>query len=170
MRGYAWVPSCEEPYKLRGSMKAWYESVGPRDGKDWLCISYDAMMPIYSMWLSPSPISIYNWMSPTMSLSLSLCSLYLHLPPAGFPLPNQMVVVVVVVAVVGRSGSSCHNGLQVHLEDLSMGVSRCSSEYAWVPSAARLTVSIYIERLRLILHVILWCSKSCDCIKDEFDK
>jgi len=34
------------------------------------------------------------------------------------------------------------------LKVLSMDVSRCSSDYAWVPSAARLTVYIYTERLK----------------------
>jgi len=37
----------EEPYKLRGSMKARQECVGPRAGKDRLCISYNEMMSIY---------------------------------------------------------------------------------------------------------------------------
>jgi len=42
-----------------------------------------------------------------------------------------------------------HNGLQVvHLYVLSMGMSRCSSNYARAPTAARLAVWIYIEKLR----------------------
>jgi len=40
-----------------------------------------------------------------------------------------------------------HNGLQVvHLKVLAIGVSRCSYEYARLPSAARLTICIYIKR------------------------
>jgi len=42
-----------------------------------------------------------------------------------------------------------HNGLQVvHLQGLSMGVSRCSSDHAWLPSVARLTIRIYLEILK----------------------
>jgi len=42
-----------------------------------------------------------------------------------------------------------HNGLQVvHLWVFCMGVSRCSSDDARVPSVARLNVCIYIERLK----------------------
>jgi hypothetical protein len=33
-----------------------------------------------------------------------------------------------------------------------------------------MAVCIYIERLRQIIHVILWCSKSCDNNKDEYDR
>jgi len=37
------VPSREEPHKLCGSMKALQECMGPRAGKDRLCISYNEM-------------------------------------------------------------------------------------------------------------------------------
>jgi len=42
-----------------------------------------------------------------------------------------------------------HNGLQVvHLNDLSMGVFWCMSDSARVPSAARLTIRVYILRYK----------------------
>jgi hypothetical protein len=31
-----------------------------------------------------------------------------------------------------------------------------------------LTLCIYIERLRYIIHAILWCSKHCDCNKAKY--
>jgi len=58
------------------------------------------------------------------------------------------------------------NGASLNV--LPMGVAWCSSDYARVPSAARLTVCMY--RDTEILHAILWCSKSCDSNKDEYDK
>jgi len=60
-------------------------------------------------------------------------------------------------------------GLQVNLQVLSLSVSRCSCDYALVPSAARLAVYIYIERIRYIIHGILWWRKCCDGNKDESD-
>ena len=47
--------------------------------------------------------------------------------------------------------------------------SGAESNHTRVQSATRLTICIYIERLRLIIHAILWCSKSYDCNKDEYD-
>jgi len=42
-----------------------------------------------------------------------------------------------------------HNGLHmVHLQVLSMGLSRFSFNYAWLPSVVRLTICIYIEILK----------------------
>ena len=46
------------------------------------------------------------------------------------------------------SPRSHHHGLQVHLQVLSISVSQCYCDYVPVPSAARLAVCIYIERLR----------------------
>jgi len=93
LRGCDRLPGCEEPHKLRGSMKARQECVGPRVVKDthvYLVVWWDDVylprdLPnIYSPSLSPSPLS-----------------LYLRTPPAGFPLPNW-------VAVVLRNGFSHH--------------------------------------------------------------
>jgi len=47
VRGYAGVPSREEPHKLLGSMKAWQDWMGPRAGKHRLCMSYNEMMSTY---------------------------------------------------------------------------------------------------------------------------
>jgi len=38
VRRYEVVPSCEEPQKLRGSMKSRQECRGPSAGKDRLCV------------------------------------------------------------------------------------------------------------------------------------
>jgi len=93
VREYEGVLSCEEPHKLCGSMKAGQKCVGQRAGKDRLCISYNEMISIYSLLLSPFLVSLYLCKAPTMSLSPSLFSLYLCTPPAGFPLPNWMALV-----------------------------------------------------------------------------
>jgi len=85
------------------------------------------------------------------------------LPPADFLLPNWMAAVV-------RNGLSCHDRLQVHLEVLSIGVSRCSSDYTRVPSTVRLTICIQIEKREYTIHAILWCSKACDCNIDKYDR
>jgi hypothetical protein len=66
-----------------------------------------------------------------------------------------VVVVVVVMVVMMRTGFSHHDGYEVHLYVLSIGMSSCSTDYAHVLSAARLTLCIYIERLRYIIHAIL---------------
>jgi len=46
VREYEGIPGCEEPHKLRGSMKARQECMPPRAGKDRLCISFNEMMSI----------------------------------------------------------------------------------------------------------------------------
>jgi hypothetical protein len=52
------------------------------------------------------------------------------------------------------------NGLQVVcLKVLSLGISRCSSDYSGQPSAARLTLPIYIETS--VVDAILWHTESC---------
>jgi len=65
---------------------------------------------------------------------IAVCSYF----PASFPLANWRAV---------RDVFFGHNGIQVHLKGLSIGVSRCSSNYTRVPSAARLTLCICIDRL-----------------------
>jgi hypothetical protein len=47
VRGCGWIPSHDEPHKLRGSMKARQGCMRPRAGKDRVCISYNEMS-IYS--------------------------------------------------------------------------------------------------------------------------
>jgi len=47
VRGYEGIPGHDELHKLRGSMNAWQECMGPRAGKDRVCISYNEMMSIY---------------------------------------------------------------------------------------------------------------------------
>jgi len=47
VRTYERVPGCAEPDKLLGYMKVRPECVGPRAGKDKLCILYNEMMSIY---------------------------------------------------------------------------------------------------------------------------
>jgi len=49
------------------------------------------------------------------------------------------------------------------------GVTRCSSDWIWVLSAARLNECMYIDRPWWILHAILQCTKSCDWNKDKYD-
>jgi len=98
-----------------------------------------------------------------MLLSPSLLCLYLCLPPTGCPLPIWMAVVV-------RTRFCRQNGLQMHLYVLPIGVSRCFSISAWVPSAARSTTCIYRVKLQLILPAILWCTYSCDCNTGKYDK
>jgi len=39
--------ACEEPHKLRGSMKAQQECIRQRPGNDSVCILYNEMMSIY---------------------------------------------------------------------------------------------------------------------------
>jgi len=71
------LPGREEPHKLRGSMKARQECMGPRAGKDGVCISYHEMMSIY-----PGVSQIYT---PRCSIRLRYpVSLYAprRLPPA----------------------------------------------------------------------------------------
>ena len=60
--------------------------------------------------------------------------------------------------------------LQVHHCVLRMDVFTCSAHCGRVLCAVRFTVRNYIERLRKTIHAILWCSKSCDSNKDEYDR
>jgi len=85
------------------------------------------------------------------------------MPPSGFPLSNWMVVVV-------RNRFPRLKVLQVHPCILSISVSSCSSDCTRVSSAGRLTIWIFIESLRRIIHAILWYSKSCDYNQDEYDR
>jgi len=108
----------------------------------------------------------WNWTDPFFRAKPGPLAGYQNLLltlPAGVPLPHWMVVMV-------RNGYSCHNDLCMHLWVLSIGVTWWSSDNAPVPSAARLTICIFIERLRSIIHTISWCSKACDCNKDEYDR
>ena len=95
---FAWIHEgservCEEPHRLHGSMKGRQECVGPRAGKDRMCISYNAMMSIYSPLLSPTPVSLYLGMPPHPSAhgaqsvsifpSISVC------PPPASPCQTE---------------------------------------------------------------------------------
>jgi hypothetical protein len=78
------------------------------------------------------------------------------------------------------SPNSLDRGLHVRLSFHTITASKFiskSSQFA-SPGARAITLQyrqqpdwpyIYIERLRLIIHAILWCSESCDCNKDESD-
>jgi hypothetical protein len=68
------------------------------------------------------------------------------------------------------SPSTPVHGVLVHLQLLTISVSTGSCDYAPVPSPARLAVCIYSERLREIIHAILWYSKSCDYNNGKSDK
>jgi len=48
VRGNKGIPRHNESHKLLGSMKARQECMRPRAGKDGVCISYNAMMSMYS--------------------------------------------------------------------------------------------------------------------------
>jgi len=65
--------------------------------------------------------------------------------------------------------NSLNHSFQVYRSAHTLGVPRCSSGFFWVPTAARLTVCKFIERLKLLLYAILWCSKSWDWKNDECD-
>ena len=123
VKWYDEIPGHDDSHKLRRSMNPWQEC--GRNHRNWV-----------DLWklgkISPSPLSPHLRMPPLF--------LYLCMPPTGFPLSYWMAVVV-------RNRFSRHQGLQVHPYVLSIGISRCSSNSAWVPSAGRLTVCIYIESL-----------------------
>jgi len=55
VRGYAEIPGHDEPHKLCGSTKTRQECMGPRAGKDTVCVSYIEMMSIY-----PASFQIYT--------------------------------------------------------------------------------------------------------------
>jgi len=65
MRVYEGVPSCEEPHKLRGSMKGRQNCMGARAWKTRLRISHNEMMSIYIPLLSPFPFTLYLHTLPT---------------------------------------------------------------------------------------------------------
>ena len=73
------------------------------------------------------------------------------------------------MAVVVRKIFSPYKNHQVHHYVLSIGVSRCTSDYARVPSVGILTVCIHIESLKYIIHAVVWCSEACDCNNDEYN-
>jgi hypothetical protein len=76
VRGYDKQPGREEPHKLRGYMKTRQECVGPRAGKDRVCISlYGKMMYIY---LGVSRIYI---------LPVAQCTPVIHVSLLTFPRP-----------------------------------------------------------------------------------
>jgi len=58
----------------------------------------------------------------------------------------------------------------VHLSVRSLGISRCASDYARAPSAARLAVCIKIEWHRSILHAKLKCGEACNRNKDGYNQ
>jgi len=98
-------------------------------------------MIIYSpSLLSWFPLSLYPWIHP-MLVSWSALPLYLFMLPTGFPQPSWIAVVV-------RKEFTCGNSLQVYHYTRSSSVSKSSSEYAGVRSAARLTWCILIVILR----------------------
>jgi len=120
VRGYDGVPRGKEQHKVRGSMKSRQECVrNPTNCKDLRKLSK----------MGPSPLSPY--------LFATLLWLYLCQPPTGSPLLNWTVTV--------RNRFSRHNGLQVHPYILSIGVSRCSSNYTPMSSVGRLSIYIYFE-------------------------
>ena len=92
-----------------------------------------------------------------------LVSLYFHIHPDSLPVPTSMAIILV------RNGISCHNSVQVHIQVPLLGVSRYFADYTWVLPAARLTVSIYRERSKLVIYAIVWYSQSCGCNTDEYD-
>jgi hypothetical protein len=130
---YGAVPSREKSYTVCGSMQARQECV--RTNRH--CV--DRWRVSNSVWdeedLHNEIMSIFTRVSQhilpiTQSISvfpesllvpLTLSALplwvYLHMPPAGHPLPHWMVV-------VARNAFSHHNGLQVNLHVLSIGVSK----------------------------------------------
>jgi len=62
-----------------------------------------------------------------------------------------------------------NHSFQDHYLVHAIGVVRCSSDTIRVPSAARLAICIYIDRLILRILSKIWCSKSCDWNKDKYD-
>jgi hypothetical protein len=66
----------------------------------------------------------------TLLLGPALFFLYLGIPPFSFTMANKM-------SEAASHRFYCHNSLQVHLYVLSVGVSRCRSNYARVLSVAR---------------------------------
>jgi hypothetical protein len=67
-RVYEGLPGRVEQHKLCGSMRAWQKFVGPRAGKDRLCIAHNEMMSIFFPFLSPSLLTLYLHTVPTPPL------------------------------------------------------------------------------------------------------
>jgi len=171
VRGYDGVPGFEEPLRLTRSIMARQQRVSNhtdcvdplRLGKSvWgttqIVCMYQRLARVcgtmswerYSVfcimrWCLSTPwspkymipiaqsISVISLCPDHLSQSLFWLSLNWHIPDTSITLPNRLVV---------RNGLFCHHGLPVHRQVVSICISRYSSNYTRIPSAAKLSICI----------------------------
>jgi len=145
--GYERVTGCEEPFKSCGSTNIQHEYMGSRPGKERFCIRYNEIL-----------------INSEVSERYILCCLdYL----CSFSNSEQPCQVSPAKLIGSGGGWQSEYPASMVFKGIAT-FSHLAFPRRWYSDYAQVS---YVYRVsHLLTYCILWCSKSCDCKKDQYDR